>query len=75
MTDIPRFDQMMNPLLQALRNLGGTATLDEMVHEVADVMGLAPAQLAILHAPGKSSTSEVSIAWPGRVLISGNTAY
>jgi hypothetical protein len=65
MTDIPRFDQMMNPLLQALRNLGRAATLDEMVHQVAEVMELAPEQLAVLHAPGRSSKSEVAyrLAW------------
>jgi restriction system protein len=65
MTDIPRFDQMMNPLLQALRNLGRTATSDEMLREIAEVMDLTPEQLAVLHAPGKSSKSEVGyrLAW------------
>lgn len=65
MTKIPRFDELMNPTLQALRNLGGSGTIEEIYLEVSDIMGLTDEQLDFLHNPEKSSQTKVEyrLAW------------
>ena len=65
MTDVPTFDEMMNPLIQALENLGGSGTIEEMENEVAEIMHLSDDQLELLHNPERSSQTEVGyrLAW------------
>jgi restriction system protein len=62
---IPTYDSMMNPLLQALRQLGGSGTIQEIYTEVADILQLTDEQLDIPHDPDKGSTTEVGyrLAW------------
>jgi restriction system protein len=63
--NIPTYDAMMNPLIEALKNLGGSATIEEMFDEVARIMGLSDEQLEILHNPEKGTQTEVEyrLAW------------
>ena len=67
MTDIyiPSYDSMMNPLLQALRQLGGSGTIQEIYNEVVDILQLTDEQLEILHDSDRGSMSEVGyrLAW------------
>lgn len=65
MTDVPTFDEMMNPLIQSLKNLGGSGTIEEMENEVAEIMHLSDEQLELLHNPERSSQTEVGyrLAW------------
>jgi len=62
---IPTYDEMFNPLLQALRELGGSGRNDELENEVARIMDLTDEQLEIIHDPERSSRSEFSyrLAW------------
>ena len=62
---IPTFDKMMNPVLQVLRNLGGSGTIKEIDDEVASLLQLRDDQLELLHNPDKSSQTEVAyrLAW------------
>lgn len=62
---VPTFDQMMNPLLQALKKLGGSGTIEEINATVAEQLKLSDTQLEILHNPEKSSRTEVEyrLAW------------
>lgn len=62
---VPTFDEMMNPLLEALRNLGGSGSIDELATEVSRVMQLSDEQLEILHNPEKGGTTEFEyrLAW------------
>jgi len=46
---VPKYDEMFNPLLQALRNLGGSASIPEQEDEVASLLKLSEAQLAEIH--------------------------
>lgn len=55
MTEVPTFDRMMNPLIEALKKLGGSATIEEMENEVAEIMQLSDDQLELLHNPERSS--------------------
>lgn len=59
MPTAPTFDKMMNPLLQALRVLGGSGTIEEINNQVAEIMKLSDEQLEIIHNPEKSSRTEV----------------
>ncbi|MDX1417362.1 MAG: restriction endonuclease [Candidatus Promineifilaceae bacterium] len=61
---IPTFDRMMNPLIQALRSLGGSGTIEELDDKVADILNLNDEQLEVMHNP-KSGQTEVSyrLAW------------
>lgn len=64
-TKLPTFDQLMNPLLSALRALGGSGSVDEIYAKTAEVTGLSEEVLAQLHDPEKSSLTEVGyrLAW------------
>ncbi len=61
----PSYDQMINPLLNALRDLGGSGTIDEINSRVAEVMNLSDDVLAVLHDPKKGARSEFEyrLAW------------
>ena len=50
---------MMNPLLEALKQLGGSATIEEMRDKVAEIMGLSDEQIELLHDPEKGSQTAV----------------
>ncbi len=51
---IPTYQQMMNPTLQALHNLGGSGTNQEIDAEVTQILNLTDEQLEVLLNPGKS---------------------
>ena len=63
--DIPTFDRMMNPVIQALKALGGSGTNEEIDHKVAEIVGLSDEQLDVLHNPDKGGQTEVEyrLAW------------
>jgi len=64
-TKLPTFDQLMNPLLGALRALGGSGSIDEIYAKTAEMTGLSEEILAQLHDQEKSSQTEVAyrLAW------------
>lgn len=63
--DIPTYDAMMNPLLQALQKLGGSGTVDEIADKVAQIMGLNDEQLEVPHNPARGAQTEFEyrLAW------------
>lgn len=62
---VPTYDSMINPLLQALRDLGSSGTIEEIANRVADIMSLTDEQLEVLHNPEKGGQSEFEyrLAW------------
>ena len=62
---VPTFDSMMNPVLQALRELGGSGTIEEINNRSTEIAKLTDAQLEILHDPDKGGQTEVEyrLAW------------
>ena len=52
---LPTYDELMNPLLQALRMLGGSGSIEEIYAKTVEVTGLSEEVLAQLHDPDKSS--------------------
>lgn len=61
---VPSFDQLFNPVLDALRKLGGSATVDELDEEVIRASGLPKAVVEQLHAGTAGRTElEYRLAW------------
>lgn len=62
---VPTFDQMMNPLLLALKKLGGSGTIEEIYTKVTEDLDLSDEVVEILHNLEKSSQTEVEyrLAW------------
>lgn len=65
LTAIPSFDELMNPLLSALRSLGGSGSIEEMYAKTAEIAGFPEDVLSQLHDPEKGSQTEVAyrLAW------------
>src|SRR5437763_1672496 len=65
MSKVLSHNKLMNPLLKALKDLGGSGSIDEMHEEVSKNMGLSDEVLAILHNPEKSNQTELKyrLAW------------
>jgi restriction system protein len=62
---IPTYDRLMNPLLQALRDLGGSGSTDEIYQRVSENLKLPEDVLSVLHDPETSNQTEVQyrLAW------------
>ena len=53
------FDGLINPVLQALKFLGGSGTIEEIDNKVADIVKIPTDQLEILHNPVKGGLTEI----------------
>ena len=62
MTDLPAYTELFNPLLRALRELGGSARPDEAGDLIADREGMSEEQLALEHRDGGSQFKN-KVAW------------
>lgn len=62
---LPTYDAMMNPLLRAMKELGGSGTVEEINSKVAEILGLHDEQLDILHDSkrGGQTEFEYRLAW------------
>jgi len=61
---IPTFDYLMNPLIDALKSLGGSGTAEEIFNKVVEIAGLSDEQLKVIHK-GRVDQTEVEyrLAW------------
>ena len=59
---IPKYDELINPLLQAMNQLGGSASISEQEDAVASVLKLTEKDIAEIH---RGSTTKLSyrLAW------------
>lgn len=62
---VPTYDALMNPLVQALKSLGGSATIEELTSKVAEIAELTDEQLEVLHNPAEGGRTEIEyrLAW------------
>ncbi len=62
---LPTYDAMMNPLLRAMKELGGSGTIEEINNKVAEFLGLHDKQLDIMHDSkrGGQTEFEYRLAW------------
>ena len=65
MAKMPTFDRLMNPLLRALRALGGSGSVEEIYDKVVEMEKLPNEILSELHDQEKSNQTEVGyrLAW------------
>ncbi|MFQ5450234.1 MAG: winged helix-turn-helix domain-containing protein [Nitrospinaceae bacterium] len=65
MAKLPRFDSLMNPLISALRQLGGSGSVAEIYEKVVELEDISEEILSMLHNPEKSNQTEVAyrLAW------------
>lgn len=54
-----KFDDLMNPVIQALKNLGGSGTIEEINDKVAEIAKIPSEQLEVLHNPEKGGMTEI----------------
>lgn len=59
---IPKYDDLFNPLLQAIRNLGGSASIAEQEDEVATILKLSDAEVSEVHRGNRTKLS-YRLAW------------
>jgi len=59
---IPKYDDLFNPLLQAIRNLGGSASVAEQEDEVATILKLSDAEVSEVHRGNRTKLS-YRLAW------------
>jgi restriction system protein len=64
-TKIPRYDQLMNPVILALRKLGGSGSIDEIYEKIVEALKLSEDLLTVLHDPESDNRTEVQyqLAW------------
>jgi restriction system protein len=61
--EVPKFDELMNPTLQALKRLGGSASIDELVPEIVKFLGLSQEVAEIPHGTTGRTELEYRAAW------------
>jgi len=54
-----QYDDLMNPVIQALKSLGGSGTNEEINTKVAELVKIPSEQLEILHNPEKGGMTEI----------------
>ena len=63
---VPTYDKLMNPLITALKDLGGSGTIEEIDARVAEIADVTDEQLEVLHNPekgGGKTEIEYRLAW------------
>ena len=55
--------ELMNPLLEALKSLGGSASIAELNDKIAEILGLTQEQLAVPHGDNRGSQVAYRLAW------------
>jgi restriction system protein len=65
MTKVPTFDKLMNPLIAALRDIGGSGSIDEIYERVIQNLNLSEDILSVIHDSDVSNQTEVHyrLAW------------
>ena len=60
---VPKFDELMNPTLQALKRLGGSASIDELVPEIVKFLNLPQEVAEVPHGTTGRTELEYRAAW------------
>ncbi len=65
MSRIPSYDQLMQPVFQTLKDLGGSGSIEEIDEKAVEILGLSEEVANQPHNPEKSSQSEMQyrLAW------------
>ena len=60
---VPKFDELMNPTLQALKRLGGSTSIDELVPEIVKFLNLPQEVAEVPHGTSGRTELEYRAAW------------
>ena len=60
---VPPYQDLMWPTLLAVRKLGGSGSIEEIVEEVPSQLSLSEEQQAVLHGDGPATEIEYRLAW------------
>jgi restriction system protein len=60
---VPKFDELIDPTLQALKRLGGSGSIDEIVLEIVKLLGLPPDVAEVPHGTSGRTELEYRSAW------------
>jgi restriction system protein len=61
--DIPQYTELFNPILQALHELGGSGSIDEIDNKVLEQQNYPPEIVDLLHGEGPRTEIEYRLAW------------
>ena len=68
MVDVPKYHELMWPVLQALQDLDGSGTNREIDERVIEILDLSEDQQAVMHKNGRHSLVEYRLLWARSVL-------
>lgn len=60
---VPKFSEFLYPILQALKALGGSGTIDEIVEKVVELEHISPEVQQVLHSDQKQPAFSYRMAW------------
>ena len=61
--EIPQYNEMFNPLLQALHELGGSGSIGEINNKVIELQNYPPEIVDVIHGEGPMKEIEYRLAW------------
>ena len=61
--EVPKFDELIDPSVQALKSLGGSASIDELVPEIVRLIGLSQEVADVPHGTTGRTELEYRAAW------------
>ena len=61
--DVPNFQELMNPTLGAIRALGGSASIEEIIDQVIEDMSLPSHITQVLHSDGRQTRLKYNLGW------------
>lgn len=70
LSGLPRYQDLLWPTILALRDLGGSGSIDEIVEKVLELGDYSAEQQSVLHTDGPSTEIEYRLAW-GRTYLKG----
>lgn len=64
-TNLPAYDKLMNPIIQALKKLGGSGTIDEINSKVIEITNIPDDMVEVIHDPARGFQTEIEyrLAW------------
>ncbi|HEY0314153.1 MAG TPA: restriction endonuclease [Allosphingosinicella sp.] len=60
---LPKYDDFMQPTLRAIRDLGGSASIEEIQDKLTETMGLSQAQLDLAYAKSGALVAPDRMSW------------
>jgi restriction system protein len=60
---IPSYNDLLWPTLRAVREIGDSGTIEEIVEQVIELEGFTDGQQGVLHGEGPSTEIEYRLAW------------